>query len=293
MFLMNVPFSLSKVYQANPAGMIFLRSLTGIILLYLSTAVVSASCPDFKNTKDTDTPYEWLNPEKDFAHVFHQDSIHRIDFRYADKKRGLKPFTAPALLIAAGTTTHFMPELKHNFREYMQENFAYKGGLDHYIPYAPLAAVYVLNLTGIRGKNNPGNVSALAAKSFILSSLIIYPVKTLVDETRPNQEGLSFPSGHTTRAFAFAQLMHREYEEQSIWYSIAAYSCAGTAGILRMAKDAHWLPDVLAGAGIGILSTELIYLTHQYKWDNDHIRRFDIFPFQSGRQKGLTLVCTF
>lgn len=273
--------------------MAFLRSLTGFLFLCLYTAGLSAS--GFDTNKDTDfnAPPGWFNPATSISYRFHDDSVHRIDFRYADKERGLKPVIAPAILIAVGTTIHFMPELKYKFHDYMQENLVYDGGLDHYLPYAPVAAVYVLNLTGVKGKNNPGNITAIAAKSFILSSMIIYPVKVLVDETRPNQQGLSFPSGHTTRAFTFAQLMHREFGEQSIWYSIAGYSVAGATGIMRMGKDAHWLPDVLTGAGIGMLSTELVYLTHQYKWDNDHLRRFDIFPFQWGRQKGLTLVCTF
>jgi membrane-associated phospholipid phosphatase len=62
---------------------------------------------------------------------------------------------------------------------------------------------------------------------------------------------------------------------------------------MRVAKNAHWISDILAGAGIGMLSTELVYLTHQYKWDNEHIRNLDIFPFHIGRQKGVTLVYTF
>ncbi|MBT6005211.1 MAG: phosphatase PAP2 family protein, partial [Prolixibacteraceae bacterium] len=72
-----------------------------------------------------------------------------------------------------------------------------------------------------------------------------------------------------------------------------AYSCAATVGILRTAKNAHWISDVVAGAGIGILSTELVYLTHLYKWDNEHLKSFDILPFQLGNKKGLTLVYKF
>jgi len=38
---------------------------------------------------------------------------------------------------------------------------------------------------------------------------------------------------------------------------------------MRILNDKHWFSDVMVGAGIGILSTNLVYLTHQnkYKWD--------------------------
>jgi membrane-associated phospholipid phosphatase len=47
-----------------------------------------------------------------------------------------------------------------------------------------------------------------------------------------------------------------------------------------LSKNAHWISDVVAGAGFGILSTELVYLTHQYKWDNEHIKNFRYFPLE-------------
>ncbi len=127
----------------------------------------------------------------------------------------------------------------------------------------------------------------------MLNDLIVSGLKTWTNETRPNGDARSFPSGHTSFAFAMAHFMHKEYGELSAWYSVGAYSCATAVGIMRVAKNAHWISDVVAGAGIGILSTELVYLTHLYKWDSEHLRNFDIFPFTVGKQKGLTLVYNF
>jgi membrane-associated phospholipid phosphatase len=87
--------------------------------------------------------------------------------------------------------------------------------------------------------------------------------------------------------------MHKEFGEKSIWFSVGAYSCATTVAVLRVVHNAHWISDVVAGAGFGILSTEFIYLTHQYKWDNEHLKRLDIFPWSTREQKGLALVYTF
>ncbi len=229
--------------------------------------------------------------EKRYA--FHEDSVHLLNLRYADKQRGLNPWIAPAVLVTSGTIVHFMPDLKEGVRDFMQENLAYHGRLDDFAQYSPLVAVYLLNLTGVKGKNNFGNRSAIALKSILLSSTVTYSMKKWVNATRPNGDVHAFPSGHTSTAFTFAQFMHREYGDRNVWYSIGAYSGATAVGIMRMAKNAHWFSDVLMGAGVGILSTELVYLTHQYKWDNEHLKRLDIFPWKQGNQKGLSLVYSF
>lgn len=223
---------------------------------------------------------------------FHNDSIHQLNFRYADRERGLRPFITPAILVVSGTAFHFS-DAKHDLNNWIGEKFSYSGNADDYLRFAPLAAVYGLNALGVKGENTFGNLTAIAIKSFLLNDVLTYTLKRSVDSERPNGDPHSFPSGHTSVAFAMAQIVHHEFGEQSIWFSVGAYSCAATVGFMRMAKKAHWASDVLVGAGIGMLSTELVYLTHQYKWDWEHVKNFDIFPFSIGRQKGLTLVYTF
>ena len=224
---------------------------------------------------------------------FHNDSIHKLNFQYKDRKRGIKPFIAPALLISAGTALHFSTDTKENFQDWVQSSFPYSGHADDYLQYAPGIAVYALNALGVKGKNNFGNRSAIIFKSLLINDLLVSRLKTWSDSERPNGDPRSFPSGHTSVVFALAQIMHHEFGDKSIWYSIGAYSCATTVGVLRVSKNAHWASDVLDGAGFGMLSTELVYLTHQYKWDNEHIKKLDIFPWRSNRQSGVTMVYTF
>jgi membrane-associated phospholipid phosphatase len=221
------------------------------------------------------------------------DSTHRHDFRYNDKRRGIKPFIAPTLLITTGTILHLSTEAKENFQDWVQENTSYSGHVEDYLQYAPGVAVYALNAFGVKGKNNFGNRTAIVIKSLLLNELMVSSLKVWVNETRPGGGEHSFPSGHTSTAFVLAQFMHHEFGDRSVWYSIGAYSCATTVGLLRVAGNAHWISDVVAGAGFGMLSTELIYLTHQYKWDNEHIRNFDIFPWSNRKQSGMALVYTF
>lgn len=268
--------------------------LTGLILFI---GLESADAVEFKKNEIHQHFISSKNPIE-FSYFpnsgnLHKDSIHNLNFKYHDKKRDLKPFIAPILIISAGTTLHFSTEMKENFQDWSQDNFAYSGHADDYIQYAPLAAVYSLNAFGIKGKNNFGNRTALALKSILLNDLIVNNLKTWSKSKRPNGEMRSFPSGHTSFTFAMAHFMHKEYGELSLWYSVGAYTCAATVGIMRVAKNAHWISDVIAGAGIGVLSTELVYLTHLHKWDNEHLKNFDIFPFKMGNKKGITLVYKF
>lgn len=222
----------------------------------------------------------------------HIDSIHQINFRYKDHPRGIRPYILPAALIGAGTALHFS-DWKYDINDWRWNHFNYTGDVDDYLRFAPTVGMVAFNLVGIKGKNNPGNQAALLFKSALLNSAIVYTLKSWTNVIRPTGEDYSMPSGHTSLAFATAHVFHREYGEKSIWYSIGAYASATAVGVMRVSKGGHWASDVLVGAGIGVLSTELVYLTHQYKWDWAHIKKLDIFPFSVGRQKGVSLVYTF
>jgi membrane-associated phospholipid phosphatase len=84
--------------------------------------------------------------------------------------------------------------------------------------------------------------------------------KRISHEWRPDSsDRYSFPSGHTATAFAGAEFLRLEYNDVSVWYGIGGYAVAALTGYLRMYNDKHWFSDVLAGAGVGILSTDLAY----------------------------------
>ena len=129
--------------------------------------------------------------------------------------------------------------------------------------------VYGLDIVGIKAQNDWLNRTLILAKAEILANGITQTLKYTVKEQRPTGTAHeSFPSGHTTQAFVSATFMHHEYGKKSIWYSVLAYSMATSTGAMRMLNDRHWFSDVLAGAAIGIFSTEMIYITHQYRWGN-------------------------
>jgi hypothetical protein len=60
-------------------------------------------------------------------------------------------------------------------------------------------------------------------------------------------------------AFMTATMLSKEYGYKSPWVSIGAYGLAATTGLMRVANSKHWLSDVMVGAGVGILTTEMGY----------------------------------
>ena len=136
---------------------------------------------------------------------------------------------------------------------------------ESYFLFAPVIAVYGLNLVGVEGKNRFVDRTALFALSTTFMSVSTFPLKSMTHRLRPRaSDYLSFPSGHTAAAFAFAEFMAQEYGDKSPVYSIIGYGFATTTGIFRIYNRAHWFSDVVAGAGFGILSTKAAYLVYPY-----------------------------
>ena len=70
-----------------------------------------------------------------------------------------------------------------------------------------------------------------------------------IHKFRPFSGNVSFPSGHTTQAFAIASVVAESSE--SVWLGGVSYALAATVGAARIYHDAHFASDVLAGAVIG------------------------------------------
>ena len=92
--------------------------------------------------------------------------------------------------------------------------------------------------------------------------VVTYGLKYLVDRARPYdrypdrvhpysyESSPSFPSSHTSTAFALATSLCIKYPK---WYVIAPSALwACSVGVSRMNEGVHYPTDVLAGAAIGI-----------------------------------------
>lgn len=183
----------------------------------------------------------------------------------APKPLQWKAIVVPAGLITYGTlsvTSGWFDEVNLLGRSWASdnENPNRKTSIDDYTQLAPAAAVLGLRIAGIRGKNNIADEAMLLAMSGALMNAIVIPLKQFSREQRPDSsDNFSFPSGHTATAFVCAEFLRQEYKERSPWIGAGGYAVAVLTGYLRMYNNKHWFSDVLAGAGIGILSTRASY----------------------------------
>jgi membrane-associated phospholipid phosphatase len=150
-----------------------------------------------------------------------------------------------------------------------------KTNVDNYLQFAPAGISIGLEALGIKGVHKPLQTTMIFSISNVILNSIVHPLKQITNVKRPdNSDFKSFPSGHTTEAFAAAELMRIEFKEYKPWLGYAGYLIAGATGYLRMYNNKHWISDVLAGAGIGIGSTKLAFLVFEKIEDHRRFKKY-------------------
>ena len=100
----------------------------------------------------------------------------------------------------------------------------------------------------------------------VISAIASSSLKTLFDLPRPAgvlTEGSfyrigepllhrAFPSGHTLTAFAIASALYFSADKEKRGPMLLLFVIASLVGLSRSAFGAHWLTDVLGGAGFGL-----------------------------------------
>lgn len=165
---------------------------------------------------------------------------------------------------------------KKNFRA-ARNNFipSYKNGMDDYIQFAPVWTAFALNLAGYKGRSNFKRLFFSSGFSFAFMGLFVNSIKYSVAEMRPDgSTANSFPSGHTATAFTCATILHKEYGlTRSPWFSVGGYAISTLTGIMRTLNNRHWISDVLVGAGLGVISTDLGYMMADFWFKDKGINR--------------------
>ncbi len=186
------------------------------------------------------------------------------------KSKGFRATIVPALLIGYGATTingHGLYSSYDVHNDVRHVFGGYRSHIDDFLQWAPYLEIPAVLLAGVESKNDRVNLGLILLKSEAIMLGSVYIVKTLTQVERPDgSNNLSFPSGHTAQAFLAASIVHTEFRDKSQWYGIGAYTLATSVAAFRMINDKHWESDVIAGAGFGILSAHLAYLSHRNRW---------------------------
>ena len=117
-------------------------------------------------------------------------------------------------------------------------------------------------------------------------------LKLAVGRERPNgQDNKSFPSGHTSNAFALAAVAEHHYGWK---VGVPAYLSAGVIGVSRLHQDKHWLSDVIAGGTLGYLVGRTVARVNARVLEHQGVpTTFHLSPIVGRHARGLQLSVVF
>lgn len=207
------------------------------------------------------------------------------------KKFDIKAFVVPGTLLTGGLLLNHS-QAEHRFQTYVRSMTGddFRIHLDDYLQYVPAAQVAIGDLSGLHAKHHWFDQMKYLLISQLITSGITHGLKAL-DKTRPDGAPHSFPSGHTATAFVNATALYLEFREHSPVWAYSGYAFAAATGSLRIANNRHWISDVLVGAGLGILTTHLVYLWQPLRNWNPflHHKKLSILPYSVPGHYGLVV----
>lgn len=260
-----------------------------VLFVHILLISFTASAGSFETKLQPDTAVQQLS---DTAGLQPEQNRYRSLVRKA---------AVPAALIAL-SVTHMKDrglfEGSIGLRRMVQRHYeGFSTQVDEYTIHVPVAMVVGLNVAGIEGKYHFTEQGLLLGMSHLLNRTLTNNMKGLFNIERPDGSSMdAYPSGHTSKAFAYATFFHKEYGARSIWYSVAGYSFATATGAIRILNDKHWLSDVLGGAAVGIISAEVVYAVYPYiqrKVASSYLRfnqPMAVMPFYQSGAGGIALV---
>lgn len=204
--------------------------LSGLVTFSCTFSVLSA-----EKTQESSSPGLW----EEFTSFYKEDTAKNILVGGA---------IATGLLLATKTQTVDKVQADMSGHEPFGEYAKYGDYMGQLVPnilYIGGMMAHSYSTDSVTSSERAG----LMFKATAYSGLTTNILKRVVREERPHGgDNLSFPSGHTTTAFAFASVVAAEH---GAGYGSMAYALASFVGLSRINDNAHYLHDVVAGASIG------------------------------------------
>jgi len=146
-------------------------------------------------------------------------------------------------------------------------------------------------------------VALLSLESFVIRSIFARTLKYIGHRHRPStgdphniwdgpgfsSSHLSFPSGHSSTAFAIATVIASEYDNR-VFIPPLIYGIATLTALSRVNDNAHWASDVFFGSAIGYFTAKAIVGLHS-KEKKD--RGVTVFPVINDKYTALLMSYRF
>lgn len=138
------------------------------------------------------------------------------------------------------------------------------------------------------GKSEAWNMLESGGLSFVTAYSLKYIVRRQgpADTTDPNRwfksGGTSFPSEHTTAAFAVGTILAESGNPEFRWLRrTIGYGVGFGTAYLRMKHNAHWLSDTIAGAALGMATARFV-MNRSAQREDEEGTEMSLVPVQGG-----------
>lgn len=121
---------------------------------------------------------------------------------------------------------------------------------------------------------------ALGLQSLVAAGIVTTVLKVVARRERPDAGdggghfetgGGSFPSGHSTEAWAIASVVADEYGNHR-WVPVISYAYASAVSLSRVLAQQHFSSDVFVGAALGFFIGKFVVSTE--RTHANHLKRF-------------------
>ena len=181
-----------------------------------------------------------------------------------------RPYLKPAGLIVPGALLVYgglkplvngIPKLDDRIWNHMHNYYPdFHTNAADYLMWVPSASVYAMDAFHVKTQHTFKEHLILDVGSVLVTGALGFGMRKISEHISVyNTHDTRFPSGHAANAFRGAEIVHQELKYSHPVWSYSGYVVATAVGLLRIYNKNHLLSEVLAGAGLGMLSTKLTY----------------------------------
>ena len=146
---------------------------------------------------------------------------------------------------------------------------------------------YASLISNQAGKSEAWNMVESTGLSMVTAYALKYTIRRTgpASTTDPNHwfgGGSSFPSEHTTMAFAIGTVLAESGNPDYRWIRrVIGYGVGFGTAYLRLKHNAHWLSDTVAGGALGLASAHFV-MNRSAERDEDDSSAISLVPVQGG-----------